>query len=170
MMMTKRVQAIFDDPAEARRAVRALLEAGLARDQVSIMSSEPHLEEGEPLTAPRRTQIGWWVLAGGIAGAGLGFALVYFTAHAYPIVTGGMPLVPPLTTGIIMYETAAMGAIFFGLARMLWEARLPQWRAPREDYAAELADGGILVSAPAGSEDGGPWRRLLIDAGGRALE
>ena len=159
---------MFEDAGGARRAVRELLAAGADRAAVTIMSGEPHLEGGEPLTEMRRTRIPYFSLAGGALGAAAGFALVYLTSHAYPVVTGGMPLVPPLTTGIVMYETAAMGAIFAALGRTLWEARLPGWRAARGDYDAALSDGGVLVSLRAPSaEEAALWEQILADAGGR---
>ncbi len=164
--MRERICVIFDEPEEARRAVQRLLEAGVNPADVTVMSSEPHLEAGEFIPETRRTLIGYFSLAGGVLGAIAGLSLVYFTSHAYPIVTGGMPLVPPLTTGIVMYEMAALGAIFFALARMLWEARLPRWRAVREDYTAELADGGVLISIKSGGEVG---QEILREAGGREV-
>lgn len=163
--MTNRVHAIFDEPEDARRAMRELLAAGIKESDLTMMSSEPHLETGVT-TEARRTRIPYFSLGGGVFGAAAGFCLVYFTSHAYPIVTGGMPLVPPFTTGIVMYEVAAMGAIFFALARMLWEARLLRLGEAREDYAAELADGGVLVSVRV-AEDAERWRAMLINAGGR---
>jgi molybdopterin-containing oxidoreductase family membrane subunit len=166
--MRNRICAIFDEPEEARRAVQGLLEAGVNPADVTVMSSEPHLEVDEFIPQARRTLIGYFSLAGGVLGAIAGFSLVYFTSRAYPIVTGAMPLVPPLTTGIVMYEMAALGAIFFALARMLWEARLPHWHAVRDDYAAELADGGVLISIKSASETG-RWQEVLRNAGGREV-
>ncbi len=163
--MTNRVHAIFDEPEDARRAMRELLAAGVKESDLTMMSGEPHLESSV-LAEAHRTRIPFFTISGGVLGASAGFCLIYFTSHSYPIVTGGMPLVPPLTTGIVMYEVAAMGAIFFALARMLWEARLPRLGEAREDYAAELADGGVLVSVRA-AEDGERWRAMLINAGGR---
>lgn len=168
--MTKRIRAMFDDPEGARHAVRQLLMAGAEPGAVTIMSSEPHLTEGQLLTEARRTRIPYFSLAGGVAGAAAGFTLVYLTSHSYPIVTGGMPLTPPLTTGIIMYETTAMGAIFAALGRMLWEARLPGWRAARDDYDPAVADGGVLVSLRVPSAaTAAQWQQILADAGGREI-
>jgi hypothetical protein len=167
-MKTERIHAIFAEPEDARRAARQLLAAGCQPSDLTMMSSEPHLGSGELLTEPRRTRIPYFTLAGGALGAALGFALVYFTSHAYPVATGGMPLVPPFTTGIVMYEMTAMGAIFFALGRMLWEARLPRLKAAREDYAPELADGGVLLSV-SGAGEAERWRGILRDAGGREI-
>jgi hypothetical protein len=165
--MPNQIHAIFDDPAKARRAIEELLAAGAARADVTMMSSEPYLDRDPHMAELHRTRIPLFSIVGGLLGAGTGFGLVYFTSHSYPVVTGGMPLVPPLTTGIVMYEMTAMGAIFFALARMLWEARLPRLSAVGEDYAPELADGGILVSVRATAVNAERWRSLLRSAGGR---
>jgi hypothetical protein len=164
--MTNRIHVIFDEPEDARRAMRALLAAGVKQSDVTLMSSEPHLEASELMAESGGTLIPYFTLGGGMLGAMAGFCLVYFTSHSYPVATGGMPLVPPFTTGIIMYETAAMGAIFCALGRLLWEARLPRFSAARDDYATELADGGVLVSVRA-ADEAEQWRDLLINAGGR---
>ena len=166
--MTNRVHAIFDDPESARRAMRELIAAGADGADVTMMSSEPYLESGEVTSETQGTKIPYFTLAGGVLGAATGFGLVYFTAHSYPVVTGGMPLVPPFTTGIVMYEMTAMGAIFFALARMLWEARLLRLRPVREDYAPEVADGGVLVSVRSDG-DAERWRSILRNAGGLEL-
>ncbi len=64
-----------------------------------------------------------------------------------------MPLVPPMTTGIIVYETTAIGAILAALLRMLWETKLPDFKHLREDYAVEIDEGVLVVSVPAGANE-----------------
>jgi hypothetical protein len=166
--MSERIRMIFDESTLAHRAVRELVTAGVDRQRITIMSSEPFLVDGSPVVAAGVSWIGGFAIIGGLIGAVAGWALVFFTSRAYPLATGGMPLVPPLTTGIIMYEVAAIGAVLSALLRLLWETRLPSWGRVRVDAPAEVSDGGLLVSAE--TEDLEGSRAILLAAGGRELK
>jgi hypothetical protein len=156
------LEAFFEDPANARRSIDRLIADGFEPGAISMISAEPHLEACTPIiNAAPRTLIPYFSLAGGVIGAMLGFALVYLTSHSYPLVTGGMPLVPALTTGIVVYEVAAMGAIFGALLRMIWEAGLLRWHG----YQAPT-DGGVTVILSSRSDDLGRWRDVLVQEGG----
>jgi hypothetical protein len=168
--MKDRLEAYFEDPADARRSIDRLLADGVKPGSISLVSSEPHLEFCAPLIdAAPRTMIPYFSLAGGLLGALVGFALVYLTSHSYPLVTGGMPLVPPLTTGIVMYEVAAMGAIFAALLRMIWEAGLLRWgevRGPASSEDRALTDGSVRIILKSRSDDLNRWRDVLVQEGG----
>lgn len=169
-MMSKHLHFSFEGADRARSAVRELERAGVIRSRVTVMSGEPFLEIDDPLAAAHPSHIGWFSLAGGVVGGLAGFTLVYLSSHSYPLVTGAMPIAPPMTTGIIVYETTAVGAILGALLRMLWETALPGWKNLREDYDSEIEDGGIIVSTEASSEDENKLRSILFAAGGREME
>jgi Alternative complex III, ActD subunit len=168
--MKDRLEAYFEDPADARRSIERLLADGVEPGSISMVSYEPHLEFCTSLIdAAPRTMIPYFSLAGGVIGALVGFALVYLTSHSYPLVTGGMPLVPPLTTGIVIYEVAAMGAIFAALLRMIWEGGLLRWSevrgsAPSENRA--LTDGSVKIILKSRSDDLDRWGDVLVQEGG----
>jgi hypothetical protein len=163
--MSDSVRMIFSQPEQLHRAVRELLEAGIDRSRIDVVSDEPFLLNGEPAAGSSRSQIGIFSLAGAGIGALAGWSLVYFTSHAYPIATGGMPLVPAFTTGIIMYETAAVGAILFALGRFLREARLPG-RLYVPDDETDLMGGALLCVE---GEDSERVREILSGSGGRLI-
>lgn len=163
--MSDSVRMIFSEPEQLHRAVRELLEAGIDRNRIGVVSNEPFLLNGEPVAGSSHSRIGIFSLAGAGIGALAGWSLVYFTSHAYPIATGGMPLVPAFTTGIIMYETAAVGAILFALGRFLREARLPG-RLHVPDDETDLMGGALLRVE---GEDSDRLREILSSAGGRPV-
>ena len=167
--MSKHLHFSFEGPDRARHAVRELERAGVGRSRVTVMSGEPFMEIDDPLAAAHPSHIGLFAVIGGILGGLAGFALVYFSAHSYPLVTGAMPIVPPMTTGIIVYETTASGAILGALLRMLWQTALPGGKHLRDDYDAAMEDGGIIVSTETNSEDEDKLRSILDGAGGREL-
>ena len=80
---------------------------------------------------------------GGLAGGLFGYWLTSFTQRAYVLPTGGMPIVPPWTNGIIIYELTMLGAILVTLVTLLRTTRLPTFKAPLSD--PEIWSGKILV-------------------------
>ena len=57
--------------------------------------------------------------------------------------TGGMPITPPWTNGIIIYELTMLGAILMTLIVLLRGARLPNFKGVIKD--PEIWMGKILV-------------------------
>ncbi len=163
--MSTHLHFSFDDADGARRAVRALEKAGIPGRDIVVMSGEPFMEVDDPLSARHPTHIGLYSLAGGVIGCVAGFLLVYLTSRSYPLVTSSMPIVPPMTTGIIVYETTAIGAILFAFGRMLWEMTLPDYRHFHEDYDSEIDEGALLVSVPGGADEE-RLRTMMQDIGG----
>ncbi len=68
---------------------------------------------------------------GGLVGGTCGYLLTSLTQRAYPLPTGGMPIVPPWTNGIIVYELTMLGAILTTLVYMFVAAPLPSFGAAR---------------------------------------
>ena len=94
--------AKFEQPAEARAAIRGLLQAGIAADSMDVMTSKPiHGPRFLPETKP--TKLRTWALSGAVIGMIGGCALATITALNYPLVKGGMPIVAPWTVGLIAY-------------------------------------------------------------------
>ncbi len=103
------VVGTFAAPAEAARAIRALREAGV-RDVRAGMPA-PFPEVVEALGRPR-SRLGLATFPGAIAGLLAGIALTVGTSLAWPLVTGGKPIVsiPPFV--IVIFElTVLIGSI-----------------------------------------------------------
>ena len=147
----KAVYGLFANPDAAQHACDGLRAAGVDDRDVIVISSEP-FEEYEFGRRDHHTPMPWLAALGGIAGGAAGYGLASLTQQAYPLVTGGMPISPWWTNGIITYELAMLGAILTTLVTLLSAARLPDWR--RQVYDTAVAGGSILVGAlnPADSE------------------
>jgi hypothetical protein len=133
----------FDEHAQARAAVRRLIQHGIDPRSMEVMSSQPI--HGEPIVPNvKPTRLRTWALAG--AGIGLvgGCALATITALNYPLVKGGMPIVSPWTVGLITYETTMLGAVLATLIGLLVELGLPNFK--NLPYDPSVADGGILLA------------------------
>jgi len=134
----------------ARQTVEILVSHGVRRSAIQLMSSLP-LEEHEGLEEQGGT-ISWLVVAGAILGGICAYLLVSLTQRSYPIVTGGMPVVPLWTDGIIVYELTMLGAILATLLVLIVTAPLMHWEHPKN--AASPDDGSIVLEITPASEEG----------------
>jgi len=142
----KVVYGLFADPETAQRAVDALhaacSELKFEERQIVIVSGEPH--EGYDFADSHLTSLPYrWAVLGGAIGALSGYLLTTLTQKAYPIATGGMPITPPWTNGIIIYEMTMLGTILMTLIVLLRGARLPNFKGVITDPGIWL--GKILV-------------------------
>jgi Alternative complex III, ActD subunit len=133
---------LFATAEAAERAAEALERLGVARSQIAVLSSEPWPESGFARSAGR-TAMPWIAALGGLLGGLSGYALAAYTERSFPLVTGGMAIVPMWPNGIVMYELAMLFAILGVLVTFLGAARLPDWRRRMAD--AEIWTGKILV-------------------------
>jgi hypothetical protein len=142
----KALYALYSDPDAAQRAVNALKTAGgslgVAERQIVVVTAEPF--DGYDFSDEHsRTRIFLLAAIGGIVGAILGYLLTRFTQLSYPLNTGGMPIVTPLTNGIIIYEMTMLGAILWTLITLLVTTGLPHFGPSLSDPA--IWHGKILV-------------------------
>jgi hypothetical protein len=133
---------IVPDPAAAQRTFDALLSAGVRRQDITVISSEP-LDRCEFGQAEKATLMPWLVVLGAALGGIGGFLLVSLTSKSYPIMTGGMPITPAWISGIITYELTMLGAILTTLLVLLLTAPLLRWK--RDLYDVQVANGKVLV-------------------------
>ena len=99
------------------------------------------------------------------AALGLAVALLVTigTQLAYPVVTGGKPLlsIPPML--IVSYEGMLLGAILFTVIGVLFESRLPRLKLGL--YDTRITEGliGLLVNCP--DDKSGAIQQILRDNG-----
>jgi hypothetical protein len=142
----KALYTLVPDPASAQRVVDALRRAssdlGYSADRIVVQSGEPH-EGYDFANEHAKTWIWHLATAGAVVGCLTGYLLTSLTQKAYPLPTGGMPIVPVWTNGIICYELTMLGAIVTTLVTLLISAGLPNFKAHIND--PEVWDGKILV-------------------------
>ncbi len=168
----KVLYGLYSDPETAQVAVNALNEAAseLKFDprQIVIVSGEPH--EGYEFADSHLTSLPYrWAVLGGAIGALSGFLLTTLSQRAYPIVTGGMPITPPWTNGIIIYELTMLGAILMTLIVLLCGARLPNFKGVITD--PEIWMGKILVGVIDPPKDSpSELEKCLLEAGATGVK
>src|SRR5262245_57385373 len=99
----KGIYALYSSAESAQRAVDRLRAAGIADNAIAIHSAEP-LEEYEFGQRDRDTWMPWIAGAGAAVGLASGYLLTSLTQRAWPIITGGMPIVSNWTNLIVMFE------------------------------------------------------------------
>jgi thiazole synthase ThiGH ThiG subunit len=136
------IYGLYQTPQAAQRAFDRLRAAGIATGDITIMSSEP-LEDWEFASRDRKTVMPWIA----VIGAGLGLIAAYLltsiTQRAWPINTGGMPIVSNWTNIIILFELTMLGAVLATVLALLITARLPSKLSTLHDPA--VSNGRILV-------------------------
>ena len=136
------IYALYPDGDRAQRAVNALRTAGVSDADITVISAEPmeHYEFGE---LGKSSSL--WTIAsvGGLVGFLFATWLTRFTALAWPLNTGNMPIVAWWPNLIVMFELTMFGAIFSTVATVVITGGLLR-RRPRL-YDPSVSDGKILV-------------------------
>ncbi len=115
---------------------------GFPSDHIVVVSGEPY--EGYDFS-DRYAKSYMFPLAavGALVGGTCGYLLTTLTQNSYPLPTGGMPITPAWTNGIIVYELTMLGAILTSLMFLLIGAHLPNFKPALSD--PEIWTGKILV-------------------------
>lgn len=142
MAIPPAIYGLFAGPDSADRAVNALQAAGVSRREIVVMSAEPFGEYSFS-QAEHATVMPWLAVLGGVVGGVSGYLLAAYTQVAYPLNTGGMPIIAPWPTGIITYELTMLGAVIATVITLLITTALPNWGAKL--YDPEISNGKILV-------------------------
>lgn len=146
--MPEAVLATFREPAAAATAIRALRARGFAvRAAMPAPYPEVLAAAGQPRSGVDRAALG-----GALAGAAVGAAVTAATSLAWPLHTGGMPIVTVPPFAVVSFETTVLFgalAILGALVAGAWRGRAPVLPAGEAlgDRIAVRADGGDPAEA-----------------------
>jgi len=141
-MSAGQVYALYESPIAAQRAVNGLRAAGVSERDIMVISSEP-FEEYE---FSHRDKASWLfpiASGGGVLGLLIGYWLTSMTEKAWPLNTGGMPIVAMWPNLIVIFELTMLGGILATVIALFVTAVLPRRRPDLYDTA--VSDGYILV-------------------------
>jgi len=147
--MTQTLFANFRQASAVVTALDQLKQAGISPQNLEVISPQPHLTH-QFLPEKGQTHIGAFALIGAALGAAAGFLLATLTALAYPLPTGGMPILSWWPIGIVTYETTMLGAVLATLVGLLAELRLPNLRAL---WPAATVEDGLMIEIQCSSAD-----------------
>ena len=161
-MAKRSVLGLFTNEDTAADAMDSLKDAGYGTNEYEVLTDTPYPQgtfgEAEPAHKLFR-----WPLIGAVCGFIVGILLTSGTQLAYPMVTGGKPIlsIPPIT--IITYEGTMLGAIIFTVIGIIIESRLP--RLFMGAYDTRITDGYIGVAVTTEEEKVGNAENVLRQAG-----
>ena len=133
---------LYPDPDSAQRAVDNLRAAGVAEHDIRVLSSEP-FEEHEFGRRDKATWLYGIAGMGGTLGLCAGYWLTSATQLAWPLATGGMPIVALWPNLVVMFELTMLGSILATVTALFVAAGLARSQFPL--YDPEVTDGYILV-------------------------
>jgi hypothetical protein len=155
---------LFEKPEAAQRAYTGLTRAGIKSRDITVVSGEP-FEAFEFSHRDHSMILFRLALVGGIIGFLSAVALLLGTELAWPIVTGGMPVVAWWPNMVIIFEMTFLGAIVTTVISLLVSAKLPRFGKSLNDPA--VSDGKILVGVPGTSD---AIRDALTSSGAIAIK
>jgi hypothetical protein len=139
------IYGLFDRPDAAQRAFTSLKRTGVPSADITVVSGEP-FEAFEFSHRDHSMILFRLALLGGIIGFISAVALTRGTELAWPLVTGGMPVVAWWPNLVIIFEMTMLGAIVTTVVSLLVSTKLPSFR--QDLYDPAVSDGKILVGVP----------------------
>jgi hypothetical protein len=137
------VLGIFDDPAKAVAAVETLRADRLG----DVTAYAPTLDHRiDAALGPRKSPVRVFTLVGGILGCATGFGFPIYTVLAWPIITGGKPIVTIPTFVVIAFELTILFAALSTVLGFLIYSGLPNLRS-RTLYDPRFSEDrwGVLI-------------------------
>ena len=161
------VIGMFSEEDPAADAMDALKAAGFSESEYEVLTGTPYPEgtfgEAEPVHKLYR-----FPLVGAACGFIVGLLVTTGTQLAFPVVTGGKPIlaIPPMA--IVMYEGTMLGAILFTVFGIIFESRLP--RVFMGAYDTRITEGYIGVTVTSSEERMSAAEAVLKEAGAEDIK
>jgi hypothetical protein len=157
------LHAAFRTSAEACVALNRLGQDGVKHENIEIRSSVPLEHDMVPDGGGVKSKIPWTSLVGAALGGTAFFMMVKLTSEAYPLPTGGQPIVALPPAGVITFEGVAIGAVLTTVATVLLECGLPAWRKKPGPLDHHIALDHVLVSVSCDESASTAWTAQAIE-------
>ena len=122
--MSKSVLGLYNDPNQAADAMDALKNAGFALGTFDVLTGTPYPEGAFGEHVPQH-RLFRFPAFGAIIGFTLALFLTAATQIAYPLVTGGKPILSLFAMLAILYEMSMLSAVISTVVGIVIESRLP---------------------------------------------
>ncbi len=123
-MANRGMLGLFQDSSSAVAAADALKSSGVTDFQVLSDAPYPEGAFGEP---PSHHRLYVFPFIGAALGLSVALLLTAGTQLAYPLVTGGKPILAIPAMFVICYEGTMLGAVLFTILGVIFESRLPRF-------------------------------------------
>ena len=140
------VLGLFSDAESAATAGDGLKSAGIPDTDYDFLTDAPYPigslgERDEP------HRIYLYPFIGALLGLSSGIMITAMTQVAYPLVTGGKPVLSLPPMAIVCYEGTMLGAILFTVIGIVFESRLPKFNLGLYDNRITQGFLGLRVNA-----------------------
>src|SRR5918996_5285377 len=148
-MAIRPILGLFTDANAAAAAGDALKAAGVSERDFDFLTDSPY-PEGAFGEREEKHRLYIFPFVGALLGLTSGILLTSMTQVAYPLVTGGKPILSLPPMAVAGHEGTMLGAILFTVLGIIFESRLPKLKMGL--YDARITEGfiGVLVN---GEED-----------------
>jgi hypothetical protein len=147
MADNKDILGVFGDTETAAEGARKLRGAGFTNEDYDVLTGNPYPEGafGEHVK-PNRLFV--FSLGGAFIGFAIAFLFTAATQTAWPLVTGGKPILAVPAMMIIAYEMTLLFAMIGTVVGVVFESRLPRSSGAGPVYDTRITSGyiGLIVS------------------------
>ena len=140
--MSKSILGLFQQPEPAADAMDGLKEAGFELGTFDVLTGTPYPEGAFGEYVPQH-RLFRFPAFGAIIGFTLSVFLTAVTQLAYPMVTGGKPIMSIFAMLIIMYEMTMLAGVIATVIGIIFESRLPNMKPGI--YDTRITEGWIGV-------------------------
>ncbi len=144
-MARRPLLGLFRDANAAADAGDALKGAGISENDYDFLTDSPY-PEGAFGEREEKHRIYLFPFIGALLGLTSGVLLTSMTQFAYPLVTGGKPILSLPPMAIVTYEGTMLGAILFTVLGIMFESRLPKPKLGLYDNRITEGFIGVLVN------------------------
>jgi len=148
-MAKRSVLGLYTEEDSAADALDNLREAGFEEGEYEILTGVPY-PEGTFGEAEPEHKLYRWPLIGAICGFTIALLITAGTELAYPLITGGKPILSVQPMSVIMYEGTMLGSIIFTVIGVIIESRLP--RVFMGAYDTRVTEGYIGLTVTTSEE------------------
>ena len=141
-MSTQSILGLFQQPELAADAMDGLKEAGFELGTFDVLTGTPYPEGAFGEYVPQH-RLFRFPAFGAIIGLTLSIFLTAVTQLAYPLVTGGKPILSIFAMLIIMYEMTMLAGVIATVIGIIFESRLPNLKPGV--YDTRITEGWIGV-------------------------
>jgi hypothetical protein len=141
-MSTQSILGLFQQPEPAADAMDGLKEAGFELGTFDVLTGTPYPEGAFGEYVPQH-RLFRFPAFGAIIGFTLSVFLTAVTQLAYPMVTGGKPILSIFAMLIIMYEMTMLAGVIATVIGIVFESRLPNMKPGI--YDTRITEGWIGV-------------------------
>lgn len=161
----KSVLGLFQEPDRAADAMDGLKDAGFELGTFDVLTGTPYPEGAFGEYVPQH-RLFRFPAFGAIIGFTLALVFTAATQLAYPVISGGKPVLALFAMLVILYELTMLSAVVATVVGIIFESRLPNLNPGA--YDTRITEGWIGVVVSTTSDKAGSAESVLKRAG--ALE